>query len=383
MSDALTIFLPLRGRHLHTLRWLWNANEAGLPFPVIIADGDVHPTIERLLSDPRTFPRVRFSYHRHADRSFSDFYRKCAVSLALVDTPYAMISDNDDFPLPTGIRKCVSFLEENGDFVAALGGIPGFETVPRQDGWNGVIGPLSKLKYRCHDDGSYDPRNFDQPAAADRVLAELRHFLSLYYSVYRTDALRTIMRELQELDFSDLLMHEFYGALRTLTLGKVGASGAYLSYWRQGNTSSGFSFETDWVDHLLKSRFPQDFQALARRISEQASSGLEERDALEAKIYQEFAVYLRRMLAGTMMRHRFPKLFVAKQNLLRLKRPIALPRAWRIAKQEREFWRRLAQDGASAETIASQRAEMAQVGRTLDGDEFRRFVARNAPDLAG
>lgn len=382
MNNDLTIFLPLRGRHLHTLRWLWHADRTGLPFRIIIADGDVHPTIERLLSNPGTFPRLRFSYHRYQDNSFSDFYRKCSESAERIETPYAMISDNDDFVFPSGLMKSISFLNENQDFVCAVGGIPGFETVAREDGWHGVVGPLAKLKYRCHTDGSYDGRNIDQSSAAERVLEELRKYLSLYYSVYRADALKTIMRELEELDFSDLLLHEFYSALRTLTLGKASVSTAYLSYCRQGNTSSGFSFSTDWVDHLLRSRFPQDFQALARRIAMAAvPSNKSDAEQLEADIYLEFAIYIRKMLAGTMMRHRFPRLFAVKTRLLRLKRVLSLPRPLRIAMQERDFWRRLADDGASSGTLASHREEMEQIRRTLTDEDFVRFVMRCAPVL--
>lgn len=382
MHDDLTIFLPLKGRHLHTLRWLWHADRIELPFRVIVADGDVHTTIERLLSDPGTFPRLRFTYVRYADKSFSDFYRKCSESLDRVETRYAMISDNDDFLLPTGVKKCMAFLDANVDFVCAIGGIPGFETVTRDDALNGVVGSVAKLKYRCHDDGSYDPRNFDQSSAAERVMAELRRYLSLYYSVYRTDALRTIMRELKVLDFSDLLMHEFYGALRTLTMGKASASATYLSYFRQGNTSLRLSFATDWVDHLLRSRFPQDFQALAHRIAAEAvPTSDEQMQRLEADIYHEFAIYIRRMLAATMVRHRFPRLFAVKQRLLKVKSHLAIPRPLRSVMQESIFWRRLAGDGAAREALADHRKEVAQITQTLTGEEFVRFVRHNAPDL--
>ena len=69
MKDNLTILLTLRGRHLHTLRWMWHANRVGLPCHVIIADGEVHPTIDRLLSDPGNFRNLSYEYHRHHDRN--------------------------------------------------------------------------------------------------------------------------------------------------------------------------------------------------------------------------------------------------------------------------------------------------------------------------
>ena len=76
IDNSLTIILTLRGRHLHTLRWMWHANRTSLPYHIIIADGEVHPTIDRLLSDPSIFPNISYEYHRYRDLSLTDYYKK-------------------------------------------------------------------------------------------------------------------------------------------------------------------------------------------------------------------------------------------------------------------------------------------------------------------
>jgi glycosyltransferase domain-containing protein len=203
MTD-LTILLTLKGRHLHTLRWLWHADRVRLPFHVFVADGEVHPSIERILSDRRSFPNLSYEYHRYEDRSFSDFFRKCADALARISTPYVKMSDNDDFLFPSGVERCMAFLGRERDYVCAGGGIPGFSLAPDGGVLHNVVGAIERLRYRCFDDGSYDCRDVDDPSAAKRVLEELRHYLSVYYYVYRTDALRIIADEIRECDFSDL-----------------------------------------------------------------------------------------------------------------------------------------------------------------------------------
>ena len=50
-DSRVTILLTLKGRDLYTLRWLWHANRVSLPFPVVIADGEVNPIVARLI-DP-------------------------------------------------------------------------------------------------------------------------------------------------------------------------------------------------------------------------------------------------------------------------------------------------------------------------------------------
>lgn len=381
MNDSLTILLTLRGRHLHTLRWLWHANRVALPFHVIIADGQVHPAIDRLLSTPAAFSDLSFEYRRYDDRSLADFYAKCADAVDRVATPYVMMSDNDDFLLPSGLSRCVDFLEEAPDFACAMGGIPGFSTERRAGVWDTVLGRVDRIAYRCHDDGSYDSRDIDQPTAAERVTAEARRFLSIYYAVYRTDALRTIMTEIDELQPSDLLIHEFFAALRALTLGKAAGSARYFSYFRQGNSSSQFSSNSDWIGHLLRSPFARDFQTMTARITAAATDDAASAAALEGEIVRGFSGGFRSMLTGLLLQGRFPKLYDARQKVRRIRGRLKPPRAWRLAKEERAFWRALAHDGATPDTIADHRREIAEVRRTLASAEFVDFVQRNAPEL--
>lgn len=53
--NSTTILLTLKGRPLHTLRWMWHHNRIRLPFPIVIADGGNNQEIERLLSNPKNF----------------------------------------------------------------------------------------------------------------------------------------------------------------------------------------------------------------------------------------------------------------------------------------------------------------------------------------
>lgn len=80
MASLLTVLLPLKGRHLHTLRILAHANSARLPYHFLIADGEVEPTIARLLNNSRAiFPHLAIEYVRYQDdRGYGDYFRKMA-----------------------------------------------------------------------------------------------------------------------------------------------------------------------------------------------------------------------------------------------------------------------------------------------------------------
>ena len=89
-SSPLTILLALKGRHLHTLRFLWHADVARVPYHFLIADGEVHPVIARLLEHSESvFPHLDIEYIRYPDDvDYATYYSKLADAASRVRTPY-------------------------------------------------------------------------------------------------------------------------------------------------------------------------------------------------------------------------------------------------------------------------------------------------------
>ena len=133
MSARLTIILPLRGRPLFTLRFLWHANAARLPYKFIIADGEVRQELSHLLENSaKLFPDIDVEYIRYPDDTdFGRYFAKMTDALQRVQTPYAMLADNDDFLALTGLERSLDFLDANPDYVCYGGGIGGFAVYSR------------------------------------------------------------------------------------------------------------------------------------------------------------------------------------------------------------------------------------------------------------
>lgn len=377
-NEDLTVVLTLRGRHLHTLRWLWHANRTGFPFHVIVADGEVHPAIERLASDPTTFPNLSFEYHRHNDQSYSDFYGKCVDTIRKVTTRYVMMSDNDDFAIVAGIQKSIDYLNTEPDFVCAGGQLPDFSINPRQALPGKVVGRMTGPRFanKC------ECRDISFPTAAERVMHEIRHYQSIYYHVYRTPALRMIFEEIKKHDFSDLTVHEYYCALRTVTLGKVRIDPAVICYLRQTGTSSNAERTADWVHQLLHGTLPQDFRALASTVADAASKpGMNDSAAFREGILDAYAHNIRHLLAHTMLRHRFPGLFRIKQGLSQLTSWQIIPEWYRQRRAADGFWTKLSNDCTEPALLAAYRDELTIVESSLRGDEFLSFIQSKAPEL--
>ena len=379
MKNDLTIILTLRGRHLHTLRWMWHANRINLPFHIIVADGEVHPATERVLSDPGNFPNLSYEYHRHCDLSFNDFYRKCAETARKVKTRYVMMSDNDDFPVVAGICKSIALLDKEFEYVGAGGEIPNFSVTSSTAGGGNLVGEMIDLKFG-YAQGVHD---ISFELASDRVMDVLNRYHVVYYHILRTQVLRLIFEEAEKHEFSDLTVHEFFCAARTATLGKIKSDPAVICYLRQTGTSMFPTyFKHDWVHYLLRNNLPRDYRKMADAIADEVErlEGVNGHEFRES-ILDAIAVRLRHLLGHTMMRHRFPLLFRTKLKLSWLGKLKVVPAVFHQNLKTKRFWAELSRDCPDLVLLSHYRSALADISFTLQGDEFLSFVKAKAPDL--
>jgi glycosyltransferase domain-containing protein len=379
MTQRLTIVMPLRGRPLFTLRFLWHANAARLPYKFIIADGEVRPDLSRLLSDsPKLFPHLDVDYIRYPDDTdFGRYFAKMTDALARVRTPYVMLADNDDFLAFAGLERSLDFLERHSDYVCCGGGIGGFAVYARKFPWlGGLCGPLNKLAYRYM---PYD-RSLDlgSPSAAERLRQGLRNSWS-YYAVFRSPALQTIWREVAEINLSDLQLHEKYCAMRTLTLGKARSDPATIAYCRQYWTTLRSAFPKDWVHHLVRSRFSIDFAEILARISRAAAAadGVDEStlaEDLRDDIISWFGDFLRRNYGP----------YAALRRRLRNTAPGLLEwaktrRRYTVPFERRGVLAKLRRNGAPEEYLSTFGKELAQIEDVISGPAFADFIRSYVP----
>lgn len=386
MSSSLTLLLTLKGRPLHTLRWLWHANRTKLAFPVIVADGEVHPRIAALLENPQTFPNLDLRYFRYHDASFSDFYRKCSDAIGKVMTPFAMMQDNDDFVFPSGLEADMAFLQENPDYVCAGGRVAGFSLHPQPAPKTNLTGPLHLLKHRYSD--NYACQSHDSASIAHRAVNETRNYSTIYYNIYRTETLQTVANEIIRHNFTDLEIHEMFWALRTVTLGKTKGLPQHYSYFRQYGTSLGNAFQVDWVHHLLRSNFTEDFHKMVTAIAEAAArADNTSPEAIAEDLRNAYGDGLRISLsrryggAGSQA-----PLVTRVKQIVRDIAPNILTMTYKsyrndLARARVALFDSIKGDGATAAFIERQRTELDLIEQTLSGGEFLAFIEQCAPEL--
>lgn len=373
----LTVILPLKGRHLFTLRFLWHANRARLPYRIVIADGQVHPALANILENSRRyFANLDIDYVRYADDvDYHSYFIKMADALRRVKTPYAMLADNDDFIACAGTESSLNFLDTNKDYICCGGGLAGFSVYSGLRSPNGPFGRLNRYAYRyTHLDRSED---FSSSAVVERLRQGSRNWWS-YYAVYRTEALETIWREVVDINFSDLHLHELFCAMRALTLGKIRSDSKTIAYLRQYGTSLGY-YKKGWVHHLLRSRFTQDFETMIERVSVVAAAV----DGVQAAPISEM---LRLICDGWL--HEFLKVYYGSfqtvKQVLRKKTPVFYNwlknrRRYFITRERAAIFSRLTADGASFAYLAKFASELRTIEDVLTGPEFATFIQPYVP----
>jgi glycosyltransferase domain-containing protein len=375
----LTVVLPLKGRYPFTLRFLWYANRARLPYHFLVVDGQVHSSLAAMLDDcSAIFPNITVEYVRYPDdTNLNRFYCKMADALARVRTPYAMLADNDDFMCASGTDRALDFLQGNEDYVAAAGSIIGFSTYSGLRNSNGSLtGCINRLyKYFRATDAT-------SPLVAER-LRRSSHNLWIHYAVYRTEALATICREIAETDFSDLLFYEAYYVMRALTLGKIRLDDSSVGYARQYGTSLTASRNRNWTRQLVRGRFTHDVHGLVDQISSATAlaDGCQRAevdelafDLLEAKFTQFLhALFGSMQEVKRLLRERAPGLVAALVN-----RPRVL-----IGRERAKLLAQLTAAGASSPYLDQFRTELAGIEDVVAGGAFANFVRPYLPELHG
>ncbi|EQA60963.1 TIGR00180 family glycosyltransferase [Leptospira alexanderi] len=262
--NSTTILLTLKGRPLHTLRWMWHHNRIRLPFPIVIADGGNNQEIERLLSNPKNFPNLNYRYFRYQDNLLEDYWFKLADIITKIDTPYVMFSDNDDFVLPDAVCNAEEFLKTHSDYISVASISLNFALKDKSQDFDRllVIGDMYNFSFQ-------HGINYDSTNVIPRIKQFLDQPYYFFYSVTRTEAWIDIFKEVKEINFKNFDVWERFMYLSLIIKGRTMFSWQ-PSYLRQLESSETHSSVLPWIHRLFFSDWMNDFQSMVSAIIRRA-----------------------------------------------------------------------------------------------------------------
>lgn len=360
----MTVLLLVKGRDLHTLRWMWHANRIGFPYPIIVADGGDNPISRRLLADGTLFPNLEFQYVRYNDASYLDYYKKVVDAAERAATPYVFRADNDDFILPSGIEQALTFLRAHPDYVWSGAHLGSFSIGQRSDApAAALVGRLYRMVLEIRRVG------YEQDSPLERVLDFLQHYnLQPYYAVFRRDHFLRIYQGKVDLNLQNLELCDLYKTLMSLVGGKHHLDPTSMMYLHQTDTSEIHKVQPDLAFKIFRNNYMGEYDKVLDYVGGQLSDV--DHAALDDAVRGESERSLRHWLrhGKDMTQRRVPRWL----------RNSVLAQKLRLAKDMRTFRSVLASAGCEASHLAALQGDMVEVKKSLAGDEFLHFLKMQA-----
>lgn len=253
MKNKLTILVFLKDRFEFTIRLVNYLSTINYPFNVYFADGSSTDQHEQYFQSLNSV-NFTYIYKRYPkDTSLLDYYNKCDQSINDIKTPYVMLVDNDDFPVPEGQTKAIDFLDLNLKFIGCNGQVAGISLHPNPSF------PYGKnILFHKHYCPIMDvPVKLDQNLAIDRINSYISNFYAIFYSIFRTKSLAQTFSLIKKLNFSGLGFHERFFSYMQIAQGKIHSIDD-ITYIRQKGSSQIALAQKDWFHQLFHLNWLED-----------------------------------------------------------------------------------------------------------------------------
>jgi len=200
----ITMLIPTRDRPLYLLRVLKYYSFFDFPFKIFVLDSSTSEYKNNELNQILNNNQIKiFKFDKNIN-----LFRKCVQGLDNVTTPYSVFCADDDFIVPRAIGQCISFLDDNLDYVSTHGRYIGFNLKRNQ---------MQNLR----NEFNWRPRYLaDESATINDPLERVKHYLSHYYgpvfySIHRTNIHKLSMDVFRNKEKSDLLDGELSEILQS------------------------------------------------------------------------------------------------------------------------------------------------------------------------
>jgi glycosyltransferase domain-containing protein len=275
MSDrnkSLTVLLPLRDRVELTYRWMDYADQSRFPFKVVIADGGSDEKLVADLSSKDFYPNLDYQYKKFLyDSDLSHYYAKMVSLLSDIKTPFVALTDNDSFPIASGLEKSLHFLLEHPEYSACRGQHLDFVLEGFPEGKEAyVFGPRLKIHRLYYDKRHTIWKSLEADDPLERI-EDWSHCTNInYYNVHRREHVLAAWQFIAECDLMDLFVTDIAVTFFTLAAGKTKVFD-FPFMMRQQNTPVAASKEAARRADILDRMFIEKWTADINRLMEAAA----------------------------------------------------------------------------------------------------------------
>ena len=223
--DEITLLLLLHNRSEFNQRWLdFHTPLLDEGVEIYIADGSKSMD-KRLKEFSLKNQRIEYQYIQ-PDDDIQKFVQKTVLALSQIDTKYTIMCSNDDLVGRSARTKMVLFLQENADYVCAMGINQNFATsfFPNQsNSLNGTIVYSNQI-------GNLGP--YDEELK-ERLLRYSQNSESYWHGTVKTEILLEAWEKAETLGINSYQELDLFLNLYMLCKGKFYFSDRYISVFHQ------------------------------------------------------------------------------------------------------------------------------------------------------
>ncbi len=251
--SKVNLIIPTHNRTEYLKRILNYYQMGQTDFDFIIADSST----PRIRAENK---KIISSYSTLSILYIDDFDKRLAQSQKFAEmvkyagNKYVVFCADDDFIIPSAIKKCVDFLERNPDYSAAHGDYIGFQLYRnllglKTFGWNLRYSPISIISKK----------------PSDRLDSYLRENTQVLWSVRRTNIVKACYKEFSKVKLDPYLiaiLGEFIPDALTVIFGKVKQLNIF--YGARQYFGSVLSFYPNFRDAQKNGKYDDEFTKIEK-----------------------------------------------------------------------------------------------------------------------
>lgn len=239
----ITILIPSHNRHRYLNRIISYYEQFNVK--VLIADSS------NQVYGP-SMPNQNFTYYHLPHLSLP---KKLAFALSKISTKYVAMCADDDFITKNGIEHCISFLNENTDYIAAQGNCVCYN---KADTINKAV-----EFYPMY----FDQLNFEiyRNDFFDRIDLFFKQYRTIFCAVHYTKILQLTFS--QTINISNLFLNEYLTAIIPLSMGMYKELNVF--YQVRENAEDSGDKTTDNLDRIIENeKYKEEFNLYINYIAQ-------------------------------------------------------------------------------------------------------------------
>lgn len=280
--------------------------------------------VKKLLNQ-KSYSNLNIEYHLYNSKTLKDYYFMMHdIVKKQKNLKYIKFCDNDDFILPNELDNLINNFKKNKNCIS----------VGEQPIMFRLVG--SKL---------YSPKMYFWADPLYRLIENftIKHiknifinFQESFYNIYKKKYILQTLKEVHEINFSDLEIRDFYMKLRIMSFGKTKFYNT-VSYLRQHGVSE-ISRNYSYIENFITKNISNDLSLLKKNILKKIKIKNISKDKISKEIQNGYKLYLQNVVAHNLRQYslknfflfkkileiKFPSIYCLIRNILNLKSNLSI-----------------------------------------------------------